>query len=221
MLSVPMSCREREQGPGRGASRRRTRPGSPSAVPDKHGPFGPGFVQDGTQVIRPHVEARRSKDPVGEARAAFVKQDDPRERRESLEKSNTPGGLELDLEVSSHSEGVDEIDRSTATHLEGDVHAIDRPRVAHLGLFHVRSNPSRPHHADANRLPSDLPRAAICCRSLCEFRFRIPRVDLPAPKGQGALATIVQVEEPPPTPSGVSNSASASRSSGSSCGRGL
>src|SRR5438876_10560 len=40
-------------------------------------PFGSGLVKDGTQVIRPHVEVRRSKDPVGEARATFVEQDDP------------------------------------------------------------------------------------------------------------------------------------------------
>jgi hypothetical protein len=49
----------------------------PSPVPDDHGPFGTGLVQDGTEVIRPHVEVRRSEDPVREAGAAFVKQDDP------------------------------------------------------------------------------------------------------------------------------------------------
>ena len=33
----------------------------PSAVPDEHSPFGSGRVQDGTQVIRPHVEVRRAR----------------------------------------------------------------------------------------------------------------------------------------------------------------
>ena len=49
----------------------------PSAVPDENRPFGSGRVQDGTQVIRPHVEVGRSKDAVGEARPTFVEQDDP------------------------------------------------------------------------------------------------------------------------------------------------
>ena len=50
---------------------------SPSAAPDNHSPLGSGRVQDGTQVIRPHVEVRRAKDTVGKSRTTLVEQDDP------------------------------------------------------------------------------------------------------------------------------------------------
>jgi hypothetical protein len=113
-----------------------------AAVSDQHRPFGFGRIQDCTQVIRPHVEVRHPEDSVGETRAAFVKQDDPREGRKPLEESCTPRSLELDLEIPSHAQRVHEIDWPIATHLVGDVHAIDRSRVAHLGLLHVGSNPS-------------------------------------------------------------------------------
>jgi hypothetical protein len=63
--------------------------------------------------------------------------------------------LELDLEVPGHPERVHEIDWPIATHLVGDVHAVDRSRIAHLGRFHVRSNPS----ARAGRMQGTLARA--------------------------------------------------------------
>ena len=117
---------------------------TPSTVPDKHRPLGSSAVQDSAKVVRPHVEVGRTENPVGEARPAFVEQDDPRECREPLEKMSSPGSLELDLEVPRHPERVHEVDRPFATHLIGDVHAVGRSRVAHVGLYHVGPNCSAP-----------------------------------------------------------------------------
>ena len=100
------------------------------AVADQHRSLGPGTVQDRAQIVCSHVEVGRPEHAIGESGASLVEQDDPGERRQALEEPNAPRGLELDLEVPRHPQRVDEIDRPVASHLVGDVHAVDRLRVA-------------------------------------------------------------------------------------------
>ena len=102
------------------------------AVSDQHGSLGPGTVQHRAQIVRSHVEVRRPEHAIGETGASLVEQDDAREGGQALEEPSAPRGLELDLEVPRHPERVHEIERSVASYLIGDVHAVDRLRIADL-----------------------------------------------------------------------------------------
>jgi hypothetical protein len=112
-------------------------------VAEEHRSLGCGRVQDGSQVIGPHVEVRCSDYSVGHTGAAFVEQHHPGEGAEPIQETEGPRALGFDLEVPREPRDVDEVDGSVTAHLIGDVDAVGSLRVAGLGKVHARIIPGR------------------------------------------------------------------------------
>ena len=78
-----------------------------------------GFL-DGAQVVHAGLEIRDARRPVGEAGAALVEADQPRERAESLEERSVAGLLPVLFEMGDEPGDEEHVDHSVAGHLIGD-----------------------------------------------------------------------------------------------------
>ena len=102
-------------------------------------PAASRILHQGAQVIHPFFE-RRHGDPIGQAGAALVEHDQPRERGETLEVPALVGVLPLQLEVRDEWWNVNEVEGPVAANLICDVH-FARLRVPGLRDFeHVRQS---------------------------------------------------------------------------------
>ena len=97
-------------------------------------------VHHGAHVVHARLEVGKPvlRHPIGEADAALVEQDQPRERREAFEEPGEAGGVPHRLDVRDPPHHEDHVDGSVAHHLIGDVDPVGGLRVAGLGVGHVR-----------------------------------------------------------------------------------
>jgi hypothetical protein len=105
---------------------------------EQRGPLDPDRVHDRPQVVHALVKARELADPVREAGAALVEHHDPREAREAKEPAGEVRLVPLVLEVRHEAGGIDQVDRTVAEDLIGDVN------VAALGVSGSRQHVAPP-----------------------------------------------------------------------------
>ena len=104
-------------------------------------PLDRGGIHDRADVVHPRLERRQVRlvDPIREAGAATVEDDDPRERPEppqaTRERLDTPHVLD----VRGEARHVHQVERPVAEDLVGDVRAVRRLDVARLGSLHTLS----------------------------------------------------------------------------------
>ena len=100
-------------------------------------------VHHRAHVVHARLEVGKPvlRHPIGEADAALVEQDQPRERREAFEEPGEAGGVPHRLDVRDPPHHEDHVDGSVAHHLIGDVDPVGRLRVAGLRAGHVRILP--------------------------------------------------------------------------------
>jgi hypothetical protein len=110
-------------------------------------------VHDGPNVVHPFLEGAGSRNPIGHAHAAFVEANQPRELGEPLAITAIGRQLPVRFEMGVGTLHVDEVDRSIAMDLIGDI------QVAAAGELRVRhaSAPPLPH---APRATGGAPRGA-------------------------------------------------------------
>jgi hypothetical protein len=112
---------------------------APLGLPEQDGTLGGGCVEDRPDVVEQLLERSEREDPVREPCAPPVEDDDAGERPEPVDEVGVPGPPLVLLEVREVAGREQEIDRSVARHLVGDVE-LAAPRPFRLGL-HGRSLP--------------------------------------------------------------------------------
>ncbi len=118
-------------------------------------------VQDRAHVVHPLLE-RADADAVGQAHAAFVEQDEPREGSEPFASPAVIAHLPEHLEIGDRAGHEDEVERSVSEHLIGDVdvavrRVLDR-RSAHCTetrtVSQLVARPSGPHSTRSSLDPN-------------------------------------------------------------------
>ncbi|HEX3686397.1 MAG TPA: hypothetical protein VHU60_02335 [Gaiellaceae bacterium] len=102
--------------------------------------LGAGGVQHSAHVLHPLLQ-RADPDPLREPHAALVEQDQPRERGQLLAEAPVAGVLPQNAEVRDGAGDPDDVERTFAEHLVGDLDAA-AARIPDLGRAHA-SGPFR------------------------------------------------------------------------------
>jgi hypothetical protein len=95
-------------------------------------------VHHRADVVHTRLEVRDPRDAVGEARAALVEQDQPRERREPEVEARDRGLVPRQLDIGERPRRPDEVERAIPDRLERD-RDVAALRVPCLGRLHADS----------------------------------------------------------------------------------
>ncbi len=101
--------------------------------PEQRCPFRPSGVHDRAQVLHPVLERRRPLNRIRHAEAAAIEEDQSAEGGQPTKAVRNGGILPRHLDMRDIPEDRDQVERTIAHDLIGDVEVVSRPHVAGLG----------------------------------------------------------------------------------------
>ena len=123
-------------------------------APEERRALGRGSVEHGADVVHHLLEGAERQDPVREARASPVEQDQARERGKAVEHVRVGRPPPVLLEVREVARGPEEVDRAVADHLVRDPE-VSATGVSRLGVhreeYPSNGGPLHPHSVDCAR----------------------------------------------------------------------
>jgi hypothetical protein len=173
-------------GVGRGEQRRHR---SPFRETDQDRPLGTDGVQHGTDVIHPRLQVGQmlGGDPIREAGAALVEEDESTHRRESPVERGQLRVLPARLERADPAVDEHEVERAVADDLVGD------PDVGASGVGDV----TRGIHTDGADVLWGRSGTRLAARVQLEGRVLLQHLPLELAQGRGRLDPELFVERPP------------------------